>query len=74
MNAGKENEGGGAQMRDPARGEQPYGSLRYILWPICREAEKIAHMIQRHDDHDKSAHNVNGLEAGRLRVFHCQIK
>jgi hypothetical protein len=61
--AGEQAEYRGADMRDPAREEQRHGGGRRIGRIASRDAQVVAHMIERHHDHHEAAQHVDRLDA-----------
>ena len=49
-------------MRDPSRQEQRGIRLREIEWIELHVAEKITRMIERHQDHDQTTQQIDGLK------------
>jgi hypothetical protein len=48
-------------MRYPSREEETGGRARQIVGLVlgCQRVEKVAGMVQRHDDHDEAAERVH---------------
>ena len=53
-------------MRDPAGEEVRRSGLRKIVGKEGSVGEKIACVVERHDDHDEAAQKIDGLEARAL--------
>ena len=55
--AGEEHEGRGAEMRDPARGEQDGGGLRDVRRrePVGVDMEEVADVVEDHQDDHQAA-------------------
>jgi hypothetical protein len=57
-------EDGCAKMSDPAREKQGNGGVGGIGGSQAGNTEEVADMIERHDDHDYAAKDVDGFDAG----------
>jgi hypothetical protein len=63
----EQKEDGRADVRDPAREEERRRRLREIDGILAGDAEIVACVIERHDDHDHPAHDVDRLDAHARR-------
>lgn len=61
--SGEENEGGGAEVSDPAGEVEREGDIGIGHGILARAGEKVPDVIQRHDDHDKTAKPVDRFQA-----------
>jgi len=62
-NASRESENGRTEMGDPASEEQHRRGTGEVGWSIQRgiAMDEIAHVVERHDDHDEAAKSIHGL-------------
>ena len=65
--AGEQEEDGSADVGDPAREEESDGGGGKV-GRRAGLAEEVSRVIERHDDHDDAANDVDRFEAG---AFHC---
>ena len=64
--ASEKKENGRAEVGDPAGEEICRGGLRKIVGKEGSVGEKIARVVERHDDHDDAAEKIDGLDARAL--------
>jgi hypothetical protein len=52
-------------MSDPAGKEKRVVGLRKIFRLEAQMGEKVASVVKRHDDHDKTSHDVDGINSAQ---------
>ena len=62
----------GAHVGDPAREEQRRAGARRVGRADPGDAEEVARVVERHDDHDRAADQVDRFEASAGRSAGCR--